>query len=269
MLKNTRKTILFALIALTTSACGEGALGPGDDDDNDDMGWGATEQQALLTALNTSGALTRSPIAGFASMVVGTLSDVGTIRASQVAAMTQSVQSGIQMAITSSLSSTYDGAFGIHVGYELDGVQGWLVGILGWNGLDSQTNTVTELVSVYHFDTGSNQPPATHSADIGIDDGFLQLPPRGASDHHLATGTYWDGTDTFWGMSGSMDFTGSSFSGSTDCSQVSFSCTYSTGSMSGSFDFAAGSLISEMSWTQVPVSFSNLTAVQLMISPGL
>lgn len=268
MFKNFRVTTLAVLLTLTAGACGEEALGP-DDQENDDMAWGTEEQTALLSALTTSGALAASPVAAFAPMVVGTLSDVGTISASQVAAMSQAVENGIQMALSATLSSTYDGAFGIQVGYEADGIEGWFIGVLGWNGLNTETNSVTQLVSVYHFDSGSDQPPATHSATIGLDDALQQTPPSGAANHHLAFGTYWNGTDTFWGTTGSVDFSASSFSGSSDCSQVSYSCTYSTGSMSGAFDFAATTLIGGMSWTQVPVSFSSLPAVKLMISQGL
>lgn len=268
MFKNFRVITLAALLTLTAGACGEEALGP-DDQENEDGEWGAAQQTALLSALTTSGVFAASPVAAFAPMVVATLSDVGTISASQVAAISQAVESGIQMARSATLSSTYNGAFGIQVGYEVDGIEGWFVGVLGWNGINAETSSVTQLISVYHADTGSNEPPATHSATIGLDDALQHTPPSGAANHHLAVGTYWNGTDTFWGTNGAMDFTASSFSGSNDCGQVSFSCTYSTGSMSGSFDFDAQTLIGGMSWSQVPVSFSSLPAVKLMISQGL
>jgi hypothetical protein len=39
--------------------------------------------------------------------------------------------------------------------------------------------------------------------------------------------------------------------------------------MSGSFNFEASTMIGEMSFTQVPVSFSGMPAVKLIISPDL
>jgi hypothetical protein len=95
-------------------------------------------------------------------------------------------------------------------------------------------------------------PPTSESGTIGSDE--------------FALATYWDGMDTFWGTSGSVSFSGSSFSGSTDCSQQGVTCSYSTGAMSGSFEFESETLGGGMTWTQVPVSFSNMPTVKLTVS---
>lgn len=266
MTKTIRVTALSALLAMTATACGDETTGP--DNGPTEPEWGTQQQQALVTALTSSGALAASPVAGFAAMVVGTLDDVGSISTHETAALSQSIESEIELALNAALSSTYDGAVGVQVGFENDGTTGWFVGVIGWNGLSDGGSAVTNLVGVYHFDTGSNEPPATHSATIGLD-AVQQSPPRGQTNHHLSTASYWDGTTSFWGTSGSFEISASSFSGSNDCGQVSFSCSYSTGNMSGSFDFDAMAMNSEMTWTQVPVTFSNLRSVKLMISPGL
>ena len=259
MLKTLRLTTLAAFLALGIAACSDDVTEP------EGTGFSPAEQQALINALTSSGALANSPAAGFAALVVGTLGEVGTISASQTAAMDRIVENGIQLAVSAALSSTYEGAVGVQIGYDIDGTQGWFIGVVGWNGLSTETNSVSQLVSIYHFDTDTGTPPATHSTTIGLD-GLQQALPRSDADHHLATATYWDGIDTYWGTNGSVNFSGSSFSGSNDCSQLTFSCTYSTGSMSGTFEFESAILQGELTWTQVPVGFSNLPAVKLMIS---
>jgi hypothetical protein len=264
MIKTIRLTALSVLFTMTASACGDEAMGPEDEE----MGWGTQEQQALITALASSGALAASPVAGFAAMVVGALDDVGSISTHETAALSQSIESDIELALSAAMSSTYDGAVGVQVGFDIDGTLGWFVGVIGWNGLSNGGSAVTDLVGVYHFDTGSDEPPATHSATIGLD-GLQQSPPLSQTNHHFSTASYWDGTNSYWGTSGSFDISASSFSGTNDCSQTSFSCSYSTGNMSGAFEFDAMALNSDMSWTQVPVTFSNLRSVKLMISPGL
>ena len=266
MLKTLRLTALSTMLALGGAACGDGTTEPDDLDDNN-TGLGAEEQAALRSALTTSGALSSTPVAGFAAMVVGVLGDVGTISTHETAALSQSIESGIQLAVTSAMSNSYEGAVGIQVGYDVNGIQGWFLGVVGWNGLNS-TGSITQLVGVYHFDVGSDEPPTTHSASIGLED-MQQAPARVPGDHHLALATYWNGTNSYWGVSGSMEFSGSSFSGSNNCGQQSFSCTYATGTMNGSFDFVAETLMGDISWTQVPVSFTNLPAVRLSISQSL
>ncbi len=267
MIKTLRYSIMLGLTVFVLTSCSEETVAP-DNLEPGPEGWGAPEQQALLAALTNSAALANTPALGFAGLIVGTLGDVGGINTHTTNAFSQSVESEISLAVTAALSNTYEGAVGIQIGYDVDGVQGWFVGVIGWNGLNTESNSVSQLVGVYHFDTDSQSPPNSLSKPIGLEDASL-APPMGEAHHHLARATYWNSTNSYLGTSGSFEITSSTFSGSSDCSQTSFSCTYATGNMSGSFDFVAETIQGEMSWTQVPVSFSGLNAVRLTITRGL
>jgi len=208
---------------------------------------------ALINALNTSGVLAGSPAALYSTLVVGLLNDVGTLSASQARAINEAIESGIRLAVSNTNAASYEGAVGVQVGWDITGSMGWFVGVIGWNGLDIQTQTVSELVAVYDYNMESNQPPSTATMTIGED-------PN-------STAVYWDGSSTFHGTSGDAAVTGSSFSGNTDCSQVGLTCSYSTGAMNGNFEFV-GSDVAETagSYTQSPINFSGLPSVKIDIS---
>lgn len=259
-----RLHMILATMTAVTIACGEETTGPVNMEPEDE-GWGAAEQQSLLNALNGSGVLASTPAAGFASILVGTLGGVGGINTHEIGVLDEAVEVGIQMAVNSAVSSSYEGAVGVQIGYDVDGIEGWFSGIIGWNGMGEGGGAISQMVAVYHFDTDSMEPPATLSMTVGID-GHQQGPTAAPANHHLATAVYWDGTNNYRGTSGSLDITASTFSGSSDCSQLSYSCTSSSGTMSGTFEFESQQVVGEGTWTQVPVSFSGLTAVKLMIS---
>jgi hypothetical protein len=229
------------VLGLACSEDGDELLGP------DDSGFTAAEKQALTNALLNSGALSATPAGAYAAFVVDLLEDVGTISAVQSAALADAISEGISLAADANAANNYEGAVGIQVGFDIIGIQGWVSGVLGWNRLDTNVGTVDELVVVYKTGDGSDIPPSAWDGDFGGESNVWAV--------------YWDG-ESHYGTSGSASVTGSSFSGSNDCTTQTFSCTYSTGTMNGGFDFDA----SETGYTQVPVEFSSLYAVKIMIS---
>ncbi len=236
-----------AVFALGLVACGDDGnelTGP------NDSGFTAAEKQALTSALLNSGVLAGTPAGAYAALVVNLFDEVGTISASQSAAIDNAIREGISLAAAASAANSYEGAIGIQVGFDISGGQGWVSGVLGWNGLDTEAGTADQIVAVYSTGDDSDMPPATWDGT-----------PGAASD---VVAVYWDG-ESYYATGGSASVTASSFGGSSDCSVQTFTCSYSTGTMSGSFDFEASS-ISETTFTQVPITFSNLYAVKLMIS---
>ncbi len=214
----------------------------------------SAEKVALINALQTSGVLAGTPAAAFSSLAVGILDEVGTMSASRSRAIDEAIESGIRLGVSKAAASSYEGAVGVQVGWDIQGSTGWVIGVIGWNGLNVQTATVSELVAAYGYEEGNtNQPPATTSRTIGEDP--------------YVTGMYWDGSTTFYGTSGNATMSGSGFSGSNDCSQTGISCTYSTGTMNGNFNFVGSDML-EMggTYTQPEVNFSSLPAVKIMIS---
>ncbi len=214
----------------------------------------SAEQAALINALNTSGVLAGTPVAAFSSFAVGILDEVGTMSASRSRAIDEAIESGIRLAVSKAAAASYEGAVGVQVGWDLQGDVGWFIGVLGWNGLNVQTATVSELVAAYGYDFGNtNQPPASTSGTIG-------------EDPYVA-GMYWDGSTTYYGTSGDATMSGSNFTGSNDCSQTGITCSYSTGTMNGNFNFVGSDMAEGGStYTQPLVNFSSLPAVKMMIS---
>jgi hypothetical protein len=234
---------------LATGACS-------DDDgnitgDNGDGSLTAAEKAALSQAVVNTGVLAGTPAAAYVPLVIQTLDEVGTLNASRSAAIDEAIESGLQLALSAALGANYEGAVGVQVGFNVQGSTGWFVGVVGWNGLDTQTNTVSEMVSAFGYGEGSSTPPSTVEGSVG----------------DQVYGSYWNGAP-YYGVSGSATITGSSFSGSTDCSIIGFSCSYATGTMSGNFGFDAQALESMDTYTQSTVNFSGLPAVSLTVSQG-
>ncbi len=210
------------------------------------------EKTALINALNNSGALAGSPVSAFSTIAIGILDEVGSMSPSRSRAIDEAIESGIQLALSRAAAASYEGAVGVQVGWDLQGDVGWFIGVLGWNGLDIQTQTVSELVAAYGFEMGiTDQPPSSADGTIG-EDPYVE-------------GAYWDGSSTFYGISGDVTLSGSSFTGSNDCSVSVYSCSYSTGTMNGNVAFV-GSSVSETTYTQPRVNFSGLPAVKMMIA---
>ncbi len=217
----------------------------------------SAEKAALINALNTSGVLAGTPVAAFSSFAIGILDEVGTISASRSRAIDEAIESGIRLAVSKAAAASYEGAVGVQVGWDIQGDMGWFIGVIGWNGLDTQTRTVSEIVAVYGYESGTNQLPPSKEGTIGYVVG----------EEPSVTGMYWDGSTTFYGTSGNATMSGSGFSGSNDCSQTGISCSYSTGTMNGNFNFVGSDMAEGGStYTQPAVNFSSLPAVKMMIS---
>jgi len=210
------------------------------------------EKTALINALNSSGALAGSPVSAFSTMAIQILNEVGSMTPSRSRAIDEAIEAGIQLAVSRAAAASYEGAVGVQVGWDLDGQVGWFIGVLGWNGLNIQTQTVSELVAAYGFEVGeTDQPPASAEGTIGEDP--------------YVDGAYWDGSTTFYGTSGNVLLSGSTFTGSNDCSVSVYVCSYSTGVMNGNLNFV-GMSMSETTYTQPLVNFSGMPAVKMMIS---
>jgi hypothetical protein len=248
---NIRKRIGIWTVAamLVAGACSDDAADITDPDGTGSLS--AAEKAALSQALTTTGALAGTPAAPYAALVIQTLDEVGTMNASRSAAIDKAIESGLSLALTAALGANYEGAVGVQVGYDVQGTTGWFIGVVGWNGLSVQNNSVSELVSAYGFGEGSSTPPSNVAGAIG----------------DLLGASYWDGMP-YYGMSGNASITGSNFSGSTDCSFIGFSCSYATGTMSGNFGFEAQALETTDTYSQSTVNFSGLPAVSLTVTQG-
>jgi hypothetical protein len=229
---------------LIVAACG---------DDEDTTGVNGTnftaeERAALIEALTTTGAFVGSPAAAYASLALAGLDEIGTISASQAAAIDGAVESGISLAVSGALATEYD-AFGVQISYDVGGATGWFKGVVGWTGLDTDAKTVDELVSVYSYGDDQESPPSNLAGSLGVEEPLI--------------GTYWNGA-TYYATDGEASITSSNFSGSTDCSVTGVTCSYAKGTMSGNFGFTADAVSG--TYEQDPVGFSGLPAVYVTIS---
>jgi hypothetical protein len=236
-------------LVFITSSCGDGG------------GGGTTtitqqEKAALTNALVASGAL--GEFGGFAAFALAGVDEVGSMSAgSSNSAVSAAVRSAIQASLTGIAASAYEGAVGFAIGYDIQGETGWFTGVLGWNGL---TNTgVGNMVLVAGGDVNTGTPPTTASGDIG------------GEEEGSVIAIYFDGTNNFFGISGTAAITGSSFgSGGTDCSQtqqgITVTCSFSQGSMSGDFEFDAQAVTGSTTYSQTPISFSGVPAVRVLIT---
>ena len=241
---------LFALAAtLTVVGCGNDGNAT---DLNGDGSLTAGEKAALIEAITTTGVLALSPAAAYAPLALGTIDEIGTISASRTAAIDEAIEAGIKLAVSAVAAASYEGAVGVQIGFDVRGIGGWFIGVLGWNGLNAQTRTVSEMVAVFGYAEDQGTPPPN-----------IQGPFGGEA---LLGGSYWNGMP-YYAMSGDASITGSNFSGSTDCSVLVYACSYATGTMSGNFGFTAQTLETTDTYEQVPVSFT-VPAVSLTVTDG-
>jgi hypothetical protein len=217
----------------------------------------AAEQAALANALASSGVLSSNPLAAFAGVVVGTIDHVGTMSPATSAAVTQAVDNAIRLSAVGAEGSSYS-AVGLQISFTSDiggqSTTGWFIGAVGWNGLNTQTNSVSELMIVGGSGDGATPPS---SASGTIEDGDL-------------TATYWNGT-RYEGTSGTGTVTASNFSGGgTDCSTtvqgITVTCSLQRGNMAGNVGFEAAEVGGTQTFTQPTVQFSSLPTVKLTIN---
>ncbi|UCG88736.1 MAG: hypothetical protein JSW71_09440 [Gemmatimonadota bacterium] len=232
---------------LAVAACGddEGATGV------NGSTFTAAEKSALMAAITNTGAFEGTPAAAYASFALMGLDEVGTISAGRSAAIDQAIESGISLAVSGMLASRYD-AVGVQLTYDIQGQTGWFIGVVGWTGLNTTTNTVDELIAVYSYGDGTTAP-STVQGSFGGD--------------IILVGAYWNGA-RYYAVEGNASITASGFSGSTDCSITGYTCSYSQGTMSGNFGFTAEAAETTDTYEQVPVSFTGLPAVSVTISDG-
>jgi hypothetical protein len=210
------------------------------------------EKQTLVTALSNT------DFGGLAAIVVQQVGQVGSLSAVAAnAARSQAVDKAIRMAVTGAASGAYEGAVGIAIEYSetynTTTTTGWFYGVVGWNGINTSTNTIDELVLVGGVgDTGTL--PGSASGTIESGDVFALYENAGVQ----YTGT--SGT-----ASASGTFTGSS----TDCSAsgtgFSYDCSVTAGTLNTNFQFAAMN-DSEETYTQSAVQGSSLPSIKMTLN---
>ncbi|HEX5819826.1 MAG TPA: hypothetical protein VFY20_13150 [Gemmatimonadales bacterium] len=247
-------TAVIAAAGVLLAACG------GDDDGNEPNGTAlsSTEAAALSAAIANSGA-----IAGEASLVAplafGLVRSYGTI--STTAALTAAGSSAARMNL---LAASYD-AVGYQVKYDftVNGVQQVIstTGAVAWAGLDTQAQTVDELVFIAAFDETGDFPTSGNGV-IG--------------DDTEATWVVNETESVYLGTSGSAVLESASFSGgTTSCSRDipgfgTINCSYRYGQMVGSFGFDAVQFQGTGPETVTfPDSDYTLPAVQVVLSADI
>jgi hypothetical protein len=233
------------VLAMAVGACGDDG-GPSGGDLSDQ------EKTALANALLQADTVTG--IGAFAASILQVVGNVGKLNAAAQAAITRAVGDAVRLSASGIAATGYDGVgFAIDYDYNFEGnaFSGYFLGIVGWNGINTSTNTVDELVMVGGFGEGA----LPSSASGAIEDGDVFA-------------IYWDGTNGYYGTSGTAGATPSFGGPSTDCSQTvegyTFECSYTTGSMSGDFEFLATG--QSVSYTQSPINFSSLPSVRMSVT---
>lgn len=220
------------------------------DDGGPGGGLPAAEKQELINALS------QTEFGAFAAFVIGTIGEVGTLDAGSVnTAIGTAFDRALSLSRTSGLAASYEGAVGLAIqfDYDVQGVSesGWFYGVVGWNGINTTAHTIDEIVLVY---------------GVG-DTGTLPNQASGTVEDLDVVAIYDTPSQTYYGTTGTAQVTGSSFSGSTDCSEgtAGVECSYATGDMNGNFGFEAETLAGSPH-TQTPVTFSSLPAVRVNIA---
>ena len=244
-MRNWTKVGAVALVVAMAAGCS-------DSTSNNTQNLTTAEKQALTAALSST------EFGSLAAFVVQTVGAVGTLDPATVStAMTNALDGALSLSVVGSQSTAYEGAVGIAIQFSItsQGVteQGWFYGVFGWNDINTTTNTVGEWVLVGGTgDTGTLPTSASGTVEDG--DVFV----------------YYSANEVpHYGMTGEASVSGSSFSGSNDCSVsqqgITVDCSYSAGSMNGNFLFTAET-DGGASYTQPKVQFSGLPAVRLSLS---
>lgn len=212
------------------------------------------EKTALSTAL--LGANDGGTGAGiYGAVAVQFVSVVGKLDAGSAAIVADAIDASVRGV----RATSYEGAVGIQIIVDC-GVDcsGTITAVVGWDGLNTQAQTVDELVMAGAF-TETATPVSTGTYSMAA-----EVAPYGFA--------FYDNQNTlssYIASTGSFALTASSFTGSvTDCSEGEITCSYRLGSMSGNFSFT-GDLIAgtgAATYTQSTVSFTNLPAVRLTLS---
>lgn len=245
-----RWTALGLAGALAAAGCSDGT-GPN--------GGGLSQQQkdVLTSALINSGAVTGG-FADFAAYAIDLTGEVGRLEPAASAAVRRAIHEAVALSVNGVAGASYD-AVGFAIAYSWDvqneSFAGWTIGVIGWNGISTATNTVDELVFVGSAGDASPLPSSTSGL---VEDGDVFA-------------AYWDGEATFFGITGQADISGSSFTGDVqDCSSstqdLTVSCSVQVGRMGGSFDFESENNLGTATYSQPGVTFSGLPAVRIVIN---
>lgn len=235
-------------LALAVGSCGDSS-GPSG-------GLSQAEKTALTQALVNTGGL--GGFGAFAAFAVETIGETGRLTPAAQAAIAGALDQAVSLSVAGVAATEYDAVgFAIDYDYTIQGqsFSGWFLGVVGWSGINTSTNTVDEMVMVGGSDyEGSTSLPSAATGTVQSGDVFA---------------LYWDGTNDYTGTSGTATVTSSNFSGGgTNCGGSSGGytvvCSYQGGRMNGNFGFAASG--DAGSYTQPNVQFSSLPAVRLTIS---
>lgn len=242
----------LALVA----GCGDDSTGP----DGEDLT--QQEKTALASALTQSGALAAVPYASFAGAAVQLVGSIGSLEAGSAAslAVASAIEEGLRLGVAHAATASYEGAIGFvfDINYAVEQLteRVHLVAVVGWNGVNTSSNTVDNLVVGLVY--GEGPAPTSFSGDVGS-----------FAETAFAIAAYWDGSVAYTGTSGIFSGTVGSFGSGTDCSSSSqgytYECSYSTGGMDGDLDFEAMSE-TETTYTQTPVSMTDLPVLRMVIS---
>jgi hypothetical protein len=217
------------------------------------------EKTALTAALVSSGVL--GPFSTYATFIISTVGQTGSLSAGTSAAVSRAINNAVSLSVAGAAATSYEGAVGLAVEYTLSAggssSSGWFLGVVGWNGLNTTTNSVDNLVLIGGQDESGTSLPSSATGTVENGD---------------VSAAYWNGatSTTYWGVSGTGTVSSSSFGSSgTDCSVtvqgVTVNCTSYLGSASGNAQFQALS-DAEDSYTQSPLTFSGLPTVKVVIS---
>lgn len=242
MLRKLSTVVLVAAVA----ACGD-STGP------NGTTLTAQEKQTLVTALSST------EFGGLAAIVVQQVGEVGSLSAVAAnAARSEAFDKAIRMAVSRSAATAYEGAVGIAIEFTetvtgQSPTSGWFYGVVGWNGINTSTNTIDELVLVGGFGDVAGLPTSV-SGTVESGDVFAL---------YDAAGT------TYTGTTGTAAVTGSSFTGSgTDCSAsgsgFTYDCNVIVGSLNANFAFDAINA-SEQTYAQAAVEGTSLPAIKMTL----
>lgn len=209
------------------------------------------EKQALTQALSTSGAFTPVPEGAYAPFAVFMLPNIGSLSAGTQSAL----NSALSASISGLRAASYEGAIGVQAIVTAQGQSYTFTGVLGWSGLNVANNTVDEVVLSGGL-TNNTTPISTGTYTI---DGTSNV---GAYWIRSPSATYGAGT------AGTFELTTASFTGAqVECASITetTTCNYRTGTMSGQFNFTADRFGAAGTYTQTPVTFTNIPSVRLTV----
>lgn len=250
----TKRLAAIAALAVLAAACSKDSSGPG--------GTTLSTQQktAITTALTNMDASTGAGIGVYGAVAVNLLNQAGSLGAGSAAA----VNAAISASLNGIRATTYEGAVGIQIVVSdatTPANSGTITAVIGWDGLNTSAQTVSEIVFAGVIADGAT-PPSNGTYSFA------------ATSSPFGLGLYFNRTTASYyeAITGGFTLSSASFSGGgTNCSQQGVTCNYVLGSMGGSMQFGA-SLVAgtgPATYTQSTVTFASLPAVRITLSGSL